>query len=343
MPLAAIHPRQGITTIANVYLALLILPNDLHGGVDNIRVVFNDFDQIFHQFISFETIVHSKDNNREEKFHDFLIKKMESGSFKKHALSGFKCSNNGMLILPEMDQWNPKFFKLGSKIRDITPLTMDDVFVPKIEHVEINVPSGELLVADWFRLEQFNTIINELKDENDRIDLNSAKGISDKTKLMASINMAHVYVGNTCPSVKKTADDLIIVCATNYYDDDIEQMSDNMDIDHSWNICTDLWWASLIDKQTLIDLLSQRMTLEEATKEVNDYLNKNKDTPIINVKPGTYHLYFTDHYEKFSSRFESQELDISSLGSPYLLFSPKPIPLNSDVYCHARQKAKPMN
>jgi len=58
MPLAAIHPRQGITTIANVYLALLILPNDLHGGVDNIRVVFNEHTEKF--FIKIKELIKQK-------------------------------------------------------------------------------------------------------------------------------------------------------------------------------------------------------------------------------------------------------------------------------------------
>ena len=44
MPLTTLRPPRGAATISNEYLAALITPNDLPGGVDYVPVIFDEKD-----------------------------------------------------------------------------------------------------------------------------------------------------------------------------------------------------------------------------------------------------------------------------------------------------------
>jgi len=176
--------------------------------------------------------------------------------------------------------------------------------------VEIHFPTGRVIVADWpvgftdwfhsrasdaakakfpdmeevlddcERYSQ-SKIPHELTNE-DLLDhgpsINYLKGIRVRSERYANMNIAHFFVGNSCPAVIQTPSG---------------QLSIHPDTKDSkgtalTSICTDLWWATMIDEQYWREF----MTDAGMSKEDQDTMLAD-DATIIDIKPG---------YWKFTSR-----------------------------------------
>ena len=130
--------------------------------------------------------------------------------------------------------------------------------------VLIDVPSGEIVFANDLRA---------LVDVEDNYDVNSSIGVKRTTESYATDGMAHILVGNTCPTVFKTGHGLS-VSLNNDWDDE----NGDLDIgEEQGSICTDLWWYSAMDK----DLFEARCA--ELNVDPKDYMDFS-----VKVDPGVY-------------------------------------------------------
>lgn len=147
--------------------------------------------------------------------------------------------------------------------------------------VDINIPSGKLLLADWPLYGQ--EIIN-IKDEN----VNCLKGRYMQSQNYAQKNIMHFYVGNTCPKVLQKDNEIIIGKHGSHEDEDGYDVEVPIDenFEYKGSICTDLWWTTGIDLDLYNKLLEQNVTDEFDTDKIQRFIKE--DAVIIDLEPGIY-------------------------------------------------------
>lgn len=97
-------------------------------------------------------------------------------------------------------------------------------------------------------------------------------GLRESTERWQKENVGHFFVGNTCPNVKLAKGGVISIRP-----DEKDETGRKLT-----NICTDLWWATLVDEQTWRAMMQSIGALEPEIASMLDAAEKFK------VKPGTY-------------------------------------------------------
>lgn len=147
---------------------------------------------------------------------------------------------------------------------------------------EINIPSGKIVVANdlrtWFPV-------------NKDFDINKSIGIYATIMQYAEINLAHGFVGNSCPTVFKDGNSFRI---GNWPEDikdpdpDDKYASIPNPEQCPWgedvaSVTTDLWWYSICDFDDLIS----RAAHYTPDRNIHDYL-EHWSRYVLEVKPGVY-------------------------------------------------------
>jgi hypothetical protein len=136
--------------------------------------------------------------------------------------------------------------------------------------VLLNVPSGEIIFANDLR---------SLTQTEDTFYTESTIGLVKETQAYAKEGMIHIYVGNTCPKVCKTLEEIQII--------NLNEDTDPTRIlyDIQGFICTDIGWYCAMDKNLFL----------ERCQEEN--LNPEEFDPLyVSVDPGVYS--FSDELRK---------------------------------------------
>ncbi len=126
--------------------------------------------------------------------------------------------------------------------------------------VEIKFPTGDMIFNDTYPQDQF---------EESEFGIGSIPGMAKVGQDMAKQGLLHFFVGNSCPVVWREGDTVLFGRMDRYA---------LFGPDRVGSICTDLWWASFVDRKTLEDL-------QVPEKEI-DHMRKKGGS--IQVTPGTY-------------------------------------------------------
>lgn len=167
--------------------------------------------------------------------------------------------------------------------------------------VDIPVPSGELIFADWF--EHGNEMFDHVVKEN--YENLSLKIKVNKTKEYAKEGFGHFFVGNTSPVVFKKENKLIIG-HTRFDDENYEKYEESDDwegyesspedgAEEMGRVLTDRWWVCMCDR-TIYEQLAIKKFGETKGKEMTeDAVQDVKRSHVsVQVEPGLYRLrYFT--------------------------------------------------
>jgi len=136
---------------------------------------------------------------------------------------------------------------------------------------ELNVPSGQLVVAndlrDWFPLPQGTESLPSV---------NSALGCQETALAYANVGLSHAFVGNTCPSLTRFK----------------SRSNTRFKIGRGRgkalaNICTDLWWYSICDK-------------DELDRRAARYGEVTARFEVVKVKPGVYRFRHRDGEDNYA-------------------------------------------
>lgn len=155
---------------------------------------------------------------------------------------------------------------------------------------EIEFPTGELIFND--RLDYSKDLFKSLNNHPHSI--GSTTGIYERVNNYSSKNILHIYVGNTSPSLWLKDNKLAIGQA--YYNEECDGEITNCNCDtietvivpfgdsiEIGGICTDLWWASLIDTEVYKNLLIENFGEEDGLNKLSK-IEKVK----TRIKPGKY-------------------------------------------------------
>lgn len=212
-------------------------------------------------------------------------------------LSDFRCRMTGEALYIGFDNWKPSLWTFSNGRH----VPAGPVEAPGIETVEVTFPTGQLLIADWLRIPAFTTA-SRAKD----FDINCERGKREAVRWHAEkLGFAHVFVGNTSPRVLKHAGGFAVGRpARNEDADDYLTPDGTTDIGY---VCTDLWWATIIDRETLLSILTKTMSRDVAESHVATYLLEN-DIIQVEVEPGRWHLSFCGDHEEFALLSDKDDL-----------------------------------
>ena len=255
-----------------------------------------------------------------ESSHDALCRQISEGTWEWCDLRFSQCSLTGLDFCVEFKGWHAEVGLPPAGDAPFIPLAPGQISLPGLEHAVIPVPSGKLLLCDWFRIPELTKIMTELCDPLPSV--NSVHGAVMKTKTMAEIlGLGHIAVGNTSPTIVSYGS---ILQAGRLSDESDEQLPPT----HQGHgqVYTDLWWTTIADRQVLIELLARTMPMEKAQSTLDEYIAQASSSVVeITVVPGIHHLYFAGHTKLFAERCQMEEADFSVFDRPMWALSPTPL------------------
>jgi hypothetical protein len=249
------------------------------------------------------TYSHDKDNITPEtiqKNYDKFINDITLGNFSRYNLSDchycFGCGENFCM---EIKQWQPQLiqrtFTDNHKLSyaPATPCPIE----PLIE-LNVNFPTGELLISDWFRIPPFTTAV----DDHYKNDVNSSFGRANLTKYHAENFNFIASNSYGMPAILQKGDKLL------FGDIDEEVFHCPAAYTNQGRVNSGLRAITIIDKKQLIDIVSVTVGMEEATNMVNDYIKEHhREINHINVTPGDYKFKFSGDCYKLQDELKKEK------------------------------------
>lgn len=244
--------------------------------------------------------------------YEALIQKVDGGTITWRESVEDYCFVSGDQLKGQMASWK---LQLG-QIKDRGFVPIQDISIAPVAECEVQFESGELLIADWFRIEAFTRAVRASEDPAH--DINSLKGCLARTEEYAlKQGFVSVMVSNSSPSVFAEDGTLVIGRA----DEDAADAPSPLGM-----IITDLWWVTIIDRKRLTDIVATEIGAEAAASVVSQYL-ADHEVLTLQVTPGFHRLYFSGEPEAFTENFHSPDLDVNSAIEPMFVLSPRPLQL----------------
>jgi len=251
-----------------------------------------------------------------------MISQFDDGKFVRGKYpmgDGHKCNITGdYLVVDIQAPWQPR---LMHRLWPPFPASChyspveSDVSEPSVVTHSIPTPSGELLVADWFRLE--GNLFSKIVDSKIDFDINFAYGRAAQTKHYAEkFGFMSVFVGNTSPAIIEHDGGLVIG----------NLGKERSEFKAVGKISTDIRWVTIIDRETLVGLIAGASAPDIAERMVDDYIMNNADVTVVNVAPGTLNFTYAfnkkDDLEKFTV-IGGKKIDFAGIAHPYVVINPK--------------------
>jgi hypothetical protein len=168
--------------------------------------------------------------------------------------------------------------------------------------VTIDFPTGEVLALDWY--DGLSAWRKQYPEFEDLPSVNQQIGIHAVTDLYAEHNICHFFVGNTCPGVYLTEDGKIVMRPdegvrtkdnVNEFDEDEPTTTSETFLNPVKlnNICTDLWWATLVDRKTWEGMMNSipRRKNAKALDLDAEWAELKADKHVISVPAGRYEFH----------------------------------------------------
>lgn len=230
-----------------------------------------------------------------------ILSEEELNKFKKGEknISGthFVCTECGEYFVYSLDINGIKPMKFKKTLGVSTELEYSHcVKIPKSYSFEIAFPTGELICDDG--LPYTRELFKDIYD----YDINCSKGIYDTIIDFSKNNILHVFVGNTSPSVWLKDDNKLAIgnsyedneciCGADSYEDCTCEYKEIVPLDGEEIsfICTDLWWASIVDVKVYKELLISQFGEKEALEKLKKMERAKKK-----IRPGIYNCtYFSE-------------------------------------------------
>lgn len=269
--------------------------------------------------------------------HERFLQFMNEGNFRRMFFPSSHCQFSDLTLATDFVQWRPVFsvattaesgevVRNGKLFRELRPR---DIPEAKIGHAVIPVPSGHVLISDWFRLPEFTAATKQAEEADaHRASLNSELGRARQTELLArTLGIVVVSVGDSTPEVFKHHSSLRVGQPGPEAPVLLEERAQ---LGRSLGtITTDLWSVCMIDKQVLIDVVRQAGTQSDPETYVERWLMEPEQQALVHahVEPGAYHLYFAGDPERFAKLFASPKVALEGLEQPMCVLHPTELTL----------------
>lgn len=218
-----------------------------------------------------------------------------------------------------------------------------------VRHMEIPMPSGVLVMSDWFRVEGFKEGLNALGAGD--YSINESAGLDARARdYFEKAGIAIVQVGNTSPTA---------MCETpgiwrmGFFDEDHdafwteegaprEPEDGTPRPDTPWSTCTDLWANTFADRETVISVLQASGLYEDraaAGAALDAYVASNRGSVAIDLsaelEDGVLHLYAPTgpgiHKENFAEVFAAEETPARDWIEDMYVLSARPLSVDPEI------------
>lgn len=234
-------------------------------------------------------LTYAKEPVSVEQSYENFIEKINKGDFVQYEIdcdsTCLGCDQRIKLIAKD---WNFKLITLDyNEEKKYTYKLMVECVEDKLQEVKVEFKTGELLIADWFRIPEFTKQV-EYDPDYTKVGINSDLGQIRSTEHSANLGFITVHVGNSSPTIFQQGDNLIFG-----REDEESEIESTHNYQDKGYVCTDLWNVTIIDKSRLIEIVEQKLGHEKAVETVEQYIVENKDNMnFINVEPGNYVIGF---------------------------------------------------
>jgi hypothetical protein len=271
------------------------------------RVVFPAFHRLVWQAI---LPPEGQEPKAAEVLHQELVKTVETGNFHFRDVEDDYCFNSGHSLKLWFKNWEP-----GYVVRRLDPYRLNhlaegDILAPRLHHATIDFPSGKLLAFDACRSRAFREVMDEL--EQGLPSINSVAGRVERSTFLAGLGIASAFVGNTS-TVLRLDEQGIRAGWTSIPDETSQDLG---------TVCNDMWWTSVVDRQTLVGLFAKNPKVTDPEAAVSEWLKEHGAHVVqATVEPGTYHLYFAGDPSVFEKHFNMEEVGFDRFREPYFALS----------------------
>lgn len=183
--------------------------------------------------------------------------------------------------------------------RTRTPIPVVDP--PKtVRHLTLTLPTGRLVMADWFRVKGFTEGMKRLSGEEEGgFDINYASGLNERAKdYYEKAGVVIVQVGNSSPYAYA---DGAGIWRMGHIDEDHDAFwdedSDTPKIpipDPEWRTCTDLWANTFASPEAVVKVMMAsglHASERDAEEELMAYVQTSYGAHIADVGTQTLHVY----------------------------------------------------
>lgn len=195
------------------------------------------------------------------------------------------------------ENWKPKF--ITRSLERGASQELPPIDVSPITHMEVDIPTGEMLLCDWMRIEQFTAAL----DTKEKFDISSASDRIERTiEGVRKFNVMEVKIGNGsgCIVVDRDAasGDITQIRIGDLSCDDETDEQINPSLETCGSITTDYHGATIVDRQDLKNILLATMDDAAAEAAINHLINEHpyQKPIVINIPPGKYHFYFVEYH-----------------------------------------------
>lgn len=159
----------------------------------------------------------------------------------------------------------------------------------EVGYYETNVsfPTGRVVIGDYIQDAQ---LLIEMKHESktENYDMESDASHRDISARLARGGMYHVFVGNSCPSIIDDRKRDVITIGNHGYDDETYEPTNLIEGVELDSICTDLWWASMIDMRNYKKILKDAWGWRKGSQIFKRTTTGKYAYDIIEIPPGDY-------------------------------------------------------
>lgn len=157
--------------------------------------------------------------------------------------SGSSCSTCDSYMYLEIDYTKNEVFV----DEDVEPCKLPKK--PTKVNVSLKSPSGKLVF-----LNDPSPFFKEERSEKYEVSINSTLGCIEETKFHAKHNIGYFFIGNTVADIIQKKGEILTLC---YNDEDDKQVAKYKDYKRKGDICTGLWWYTVLDYDLYIHLCEQ--------------------------------------------------------------------------------------
>lgn len=161
--------------------------------------------------------------------------------------------------------------------------------------LDIELKTGNLLISDWFRLEEFNTLLKS------NIELSTTASLIEATQFALNKGkVISITVGNSNPQIFKRGNTLIFGRG----DEDGYGGCESIG-----SVITNLWNVTIVEKETLIDILREGGN-SNPELTVDEYI-RNNDVEEVQVESGNYKVIHNPFTHLSSNSIGCLNLEVS--------------------------------
>lgn len=235
--------------------------------------------------------------------------KFSKGDF-PFAFSHENCQRTSLPLILRVADWVPR----GKCIVKQQVVDVPSASREALEETIFELKTGNLLVADWFRLPAFN---EQMKEKGYVPD--SRKQRDTETRRLAESFGVISVTTLASPGIFQAGNQIL----AGFFDE--EEGDVPAGYTHVGNVCTDRWSTTFIEYETLVSLVAKDNP-DSAQEIVDAYIEEHKGGMYglhrITVEPGTWYLYHFGEHEEFADRAKEAGLQLEAGDvDPFFVFS----------------------